>query len=186
MATVIETVERDGKTIHVYDTGLERDAATGYIIKPAPHTIITDTEKSTALHRERLEQKRQRLAAGAARTLERTGEWEMPSDLDVVEAIGEAVMLKALDPKNAKQVDAARFIMDEAGFSERQARNMDESPVNAVRELLSGLAALAGSVSQIRDTQVTRTDILISDNDAHSIDDGEAGSSPTEQDQGTP
>jgi hypothetical protein len=186
MATVIDTVEKDSRTILVYDNGMERDADTGHMVRPPAAALITTTEKANELQRKRLELKRERLAAGAARTLERTGEWEMPSDLDVVEAIGEAVMLKALDPKNAKQVDAARFILDEAGFSERQARNMDESPVNAVRELLSGLAALAGSVSQLQGSQVTRTDILISNEDAHSIADEGAGTSPTEQDQGTP
>jgi hypothetical protein len=34
MATKIDTVERDGKLIHVYDNGMERDAGTGQIVKP--------------------------------------------------------------------------------------------------------------------------------------------------------
>jgi hypothetical protein len=34
MATRIETVEREGKLVYIYDNGMERDAASGQIIKP--------------------------------------------------------------------------------------------------------------------------------------------------------
>ena len=54
MATKIDTVERDGRFVHVYDNGMERDAATGRIIKPAPATVITP-ERATLLHRRRQE-----------------------------------------------------------------------------------------------------------------------------------
>jgi hypothetical protein len=33
MANKLETIEREGKLIHIYDNGMERDAATGRIIK---------------------------------------------------------------------------------------------------------------------------------------------------------
>jgi hypothetical protein len=59
------------------------------------------------------EKKREALVRGAGRALEmkQPGEWDMPTSLDVVEALGEAVMMKALNPDNPKQVDAARFIL---------------------------------------------------------------------------
>ena len=68
----------------------------------------------------RLELKREAVARGAAKILENTGEWEAPTDMDVIEAISEAVMLKALNPKDAKQVDAARYLETGMGLSESQ------------------------------------------------------------------
>ena len=54
MAKKVETIERDGRKIAVYDNGLERDEATGRIVKPAPNTVITP-ENATLLHRRRQE-----------------------------------------------------------------------------------------------------------------------------------
>jgi len=68
----------------------------------------------------RLELKREAVMRGAAKVLEGSGEWDKPSDLDVIEAIGEAVMTKALNPKDAKQIDAARYITAEGGYAENQ------------------------------------------------------------------
>jgi hypothetical protein len=46
--------ERDGIKVRVYESGMERREDNGYIIKPAPSTVIT-AEKSTLLHRRREE-----------------------------------------------------------------------------------------------------------------------------------
>ncbi len=54
MATIVETVERDGRKIAIYDTGMERDIEAGRIIKPQSHTIITP-QKATEFHRLRKE-----------------------------------------------------------------------------------------------------------------------------------
>ena len=121
MAKVVSTyTNAEGHEIAVYESGAERDTVTRRLVKPATHTLIT-AENSTALHRERQELKRARLLAGAARTLDRSGDWTTPNDLDVVEALGEAVMMKALNPDNVKQVDAARFILQESGLADRTA-----------------------------------------------------------------
>jgi len=61
MAKKVETIERDGRKIAVYDNGLERDEATGRIVKPAPSALIT-SETANLLHR-----KRQEKAAAALR-----------------------------------------------------------------------------------------------------------------------
>ena len=54
MATLVETVERDGRIVKVYDNGMERDER-GRIIKPSPATMINSTEKANELHRKRRE-----------------------------------------------------------------------------------------------------------------------------------
>lgn len=41
MATIVETVERNGKTIAVYDNGMERDVGAGRIIRPPTSALIT-------------------------------------------------------------------------------------------------------------------------------------------------
>lgn len=53
-AKVKEIVERDGRQIVVYDSGLERDKETGKIVKPAAHALITP-EKANLYHRRRQE-----------------------------------------------------------------------------------------------------------------------------------
>lgn len=54
MAKIVETVERDGHQIAIYESGAEYDMTTKRLVKPAPHTIIT-AEKATALIRQRQE-----------------------------------------------------------------------------------------------------------------------------------
>lgn len=164
---IIETIERDGKTIWVYDNGMEKDASNGHIVKPPPATLIMDTVKSTELHRARQERKRQAVLRGAARTLER-GDWEKATDLDVVEAIAEAVTIKALNPDNAKQVDAARFILQESGLAASQERDGAEIPAGAPSKLYLLIAQLREMESDVVDGQVLRSDILISDDTSHS------------------
>ena len=53
-AQVLETVERDGVRVLVYDNGMERNADTGAFIKPPPHTLIT-AQNSTVFVRRRQE-----------------------------------------------------------------------------------------------------------------------------------
>lgn len=54
MSKVIEVIERDGRNVLVYESGLERDAESGRILKPAAGTLIT-RQNSTAYHRRRQE-----------------------------------------------------------------------------------------------------------------------------------
>jgi hypothetical protein len=121
MANVIDTIQKDGKTVWVYDNGMERDANTGRMVRPPTAALITP-EKANDFLRRRQELKQERIIAGAAKVLERTGGWELPNELDVVEAIGEAVMEKALDIDNKGQIDAAKFILAEAGLSASQSQ----------------------------------------------------------------
>jgi hypothetical protein len=62
----------------------------------------------------------------------------------VIEAISEAVMLKALDPTNPKQVDAARYVTTEMGMAESQTKSSEEAQqfadiAQAVRQLAAFL-----------------------------------------------
>lgn len=54
MANVVETIERDGVKVLVYDNGMERNAENGRMMKPATGTVITP-ERATLLHRRRQE-----------------------------------------------------------------------------------------------------------------------------------
>lgn len=143
MATVTDRILRDGITVLVYDNGMERNADTGHIIKPPPATLITP-ENTSDFYRLRLEKKRERLMAGAAKALERTGEWETPNDMDVVEAIGEVMMERALDDdyKNAKQVRAAKLLLEE-GF-------MSVAPTPQNEKIFAGeIAASASALMEL-------------------------------------
>lgn len=120
MAKIVETVENeDGDTINIYESGAQYNVTRGRLIGAPPSKQFNKETAVLAVER-RAELKREAVARGAAKILERTGEWEAPSDIDVAEAIGEAVMLKALSPENPKQVDAARFIFQETGMAESQ------------------------------------------------------------------
>jgi hypothetical protein len=175
MAAVVETVERDGKSVLVYDNGMEKDATTGKLMRPPTAALIRTTEQANDYLRRRQELKRERILAGAARTLER-GEWDKATDLDVAEAIGEAVMMKALNPDNAKQVDAARFILTESGLSEAQQQagtvnntvNMIALPddiLHALNELRSRLNVALDTDSAISASNKVRIDERVIDVD---------------------
>lgn len=128
MAKVVETVERDGHKIAIYESGAQYDVCCGKLAGAPKHAQFTRETALVAVER-RAELKREAVARGAAKILERSGEWEAPNDIDVAEALGEAVMLKALNPDNPKQVDAARFILQETGMAESQTSS-NASPSN--------------------------------------------------------
>jgi hypothetical protein len=94
---------------------------------------LLTSDKARELVKRRVELKQERIMAGAAKVLERTGGWDMPNDLDVVEAIGEAVMESALDIDSKKQIEAAKFILAEAGLSASQSqRDHEPTPPGAI------------------------------------------------------
>lgn len=55
MAKVVETVERDGVQIRVYDNGMEQRVDNGRMIKAPDSAVIRTTEKSHELQRKRRE-----------------------------------------------------------------------------------------------------------------------------------
>ena len=119
MAERVGEGEINGRKTWVYDNGLERYQDTGHIAKPADNTLIT-AENSTAFHRVRQEKKRAVVAAAANAAVERGDYKRTHGDLAFVAAITEAQYIKATTPDDPKSTDAARFIMDAAGLSEKQ------------------------------------------------------------------
>lgn len=98
------------------------------------------------------EKKREAIVRGASRVLVRSGEWETPNNLDVAEAIAEAVMLKALNPENPKQVDAARFIMQESGIAESQTpTSEDAQQFAAIGDAVVQIVAFLREIHEPRD-----------------------------------
>ena len=127
MATIVDTFKNEqGETINVYESGAHYNVDRKHLVKAPDHAMITP-EKSIELKKILAEKKREAVARGAARVLERSGDWDTPNALDVIEAISEAVMLKALNPDNPKQVDAARYITQEMGMAENQTKSSEEA-----------------------------------------------------------
>jgi hypothetical protein len=153
MATIVDTYEKDGETINVYESGVHYNVSKGRLIKAAPDAKFTPETSRKA--KERLaELKREALLRGAAEALEKTGEWNAPNNLDVVEAIGEAVMRKALNSDNPKQVDAARFILQEAGMSETQTKSSEDGQqIGAVGDALSQILGFLRDAMATNDQQ---------------------------------
>jgi hypothetical protein len=118
--------------------------------------LITQ-EKSSEFHRRRQELKQERIIAGAAKVLERTGGWELPNELDVVEAIGEAVMENALDLDSKKQIEAAKFILAEAGLSASQSqRENTQAPPGSIVADPDALHRLLELIEQDKQAAVER------------------------------
>ena len=87
-------------------------------------TKIT-TENAVAYQSQRVELKRAALAKAANAVAAQGGSvdgHQMQGDWAYVEAIGEAMTMKALTINDPKAVDAARFIFTETGISEKQAQ----------------------------------------------------------------
>ncbi len=116
---LVETVERDGETINIYESGAEYSVTRGRLIRPATNNLIS-AENSNEYKRRRQELKRERLMAGAIERLTNGRTDRMPDDLDVIQALGNAAMQRATDTntKNNKQIDAIRLILHETGLSE--------------------------------------------------------------------
>lgn len=159
MANVVNKYTReDGHEIAVYESGAQYDLTAGKLVGGPPQTQFTKETSLIGVDR-RLELKREAVARGAAKVLENTGDWEKATDLDVMEAISEAVMLKALNPKDAKQVDAARYLENGMGLAENQPSST-VAPSNMAalgeqfNELARSIAQIVGDIMAAqRDTQ---------------------------------
>jgi len=111
------------------------------------HAITSDNARDMV--NIRMEQKRQRLVAGANAAVKSGGEFD-GRDLDFVEAIGEAVTLAALDPTSSQQVKAAEFLFREAGIGERQAaQDTAGGTIGALADVIGALSAFAGSIAAL-------------------------------------
>lgn len=139
------------------------------IANPGGGTAAITKENSSAYHARRQELKQQRILAGAAKALEAgmPGAWTTPDEGDVVEAIAEAVMQNALNPDSKKQIDAAKFILNEAGLSSSRERGNAEvstpGAITADPETLMRLLSLMESETQHRADQARAVDAVATD-----------------------
>jgi hypothetical protein len=126
MPTIVDTYIKDGETINVYESGAHYNVTRKHLVRAPESAMIT--KENVGRFKERLaEKKREAVARGAARVLERSGDWDKPNALDVADALAEAVMEKAMDPTNPKQVDAARYLMTEMGLAESQTKTSEDA-----------------------------------------------------------
>src|SRR5688572_11108980 len=151
MATDIQTEEPRTK---VLSNGAVYDLDKKKIVSGA----VLTSDKARELVQSRIEKKRERIMAGAAKVLEQSGDWEAPTDMDVVEAIGEQVMMNALDPSSKKQIDAAEWILKHGGLSERPNEATPQiSAPGSVSATPATLLALAAQLeAEIADRKSTR------------------------------
>jgi Rps23 Pro-64 3,4-dihydroxylase Tpa1-like proline 4-hydroxylase len=166
MPTIVDTYIKDGETINVYESGAHYNVTRKHLVK-APESALITPEKSAKYKEQMAEQKRDAIMRGAGKALERiqSGEWSTPNKIDVVEALAEAIMEKALNPDNAKQVDAARFILQEGGMAETQTKTNTEA------QQFADLASAAGQlVAFLRDLHNSGPVIDVTAQDVPALD----------------
>lgn len=113
-------------------------------------TAAITTANASEFHARRQARKRERIEAGANAALAELApeKWASPADLDFAEAIAEAAMHKALNPDDPKQIDAGRFLLQEAGLAETRGAAAEHQPVNDVFALLDKLAEIADAAAR--------------------------------------
>ena len=156
MATRIDTVNRDGRRIHIYDNGLERDATTGHIVTPSKEFQIKP-ENANTYQRRRAELRAATVAAAANAAVERDDYRRDYGDLAFVAAITEAQYIKATTPDDPKSTAAANFIFEQANISARQdidgARQPAADTVQAMAGFLEQLRGLLDDMRQLQQPQ---------------------------------
>lgn len=148
----------------VYDMERKR-----IVSNPGGGTYAITPENSSAYHARRAELKREAIARGANAVVAEGGKFD-GSDLDFVEAIAEAQAIKALNPDDPKSTDAARFLLQEAGLSEKQAQTPVSDALDSLSGLVRELAALAASLPDASDNYNYRKHDIV-DGDARDADD---------------
>lgn len=160
MPVIVDTYIKDGETINIYESGAHYNVTRKHLVKAPEQHAITPA-KSMQYKEEIAERKREAIIRGAGRALDKVqpGEWTLPNAVDVAEALAEAITLKALNPDNPKQVDAARFIMQEAGISESQTKpNTDAQQFAPVADALRQLADILGGALAVRGREIVDVD----------------------------
>lgn len=142
---------KPGKQSHlrVLSNGAVYDMTKKRIVDSRAVTTKINSENAVALQSRQQELKRAALMRAANAVAAQGGSVDgraMQGDLAFVEAIGEAMTMKALTVNDPKAVDAARFLFSEIGISEKQEKQAD--PQLASTDLLRSLAELASAVAK--------------------------------------
>jgi len=102
----------------------------GHMIQPleSPNPITSENARARALAR--VEKKRAVIAEAANKQVESMGFDNSRGDLSFIAAIAQAAIIKALNPSDTKQIDAARFLIQETGLSEKTGQNIENTSTN--------------------------------------------------------
>lgn len=163
-AKVKEVIERDGREIAIYDSGLELDKETGKIVKPAPHTVLTP-ERATLLHRQR-QQKAARLLREAivTETMDKLDVPQHGAAASVAAAGGilwrEIVLSEQAYPRD--RLEAWEKLGKYADVLPADMRRGDDQPMQQATELTDAITGLIRAISEA--TQRTQPDIVDVDN----------------------
>jgi hypothetical protein len=149
----------------VYDMNKHR------IVDSKQVTTKITSETAVALQSRQQELKRERLMAAANAVAAQGGGVdgrELTGDLAFVEAIGEAMTMKALTVNDPKAVDAARFLFQETGIAEAKQAETVNNTMNVFTlpdEVLHAITDLHKRLAVGLDAE---SDISASNKDAHS------------------
>lgn len=161
----------------VLRNGAIYDTEKGRIVAMRPELATESTQitkaNASALQARRVEIARERVIAGANAAVAASPTFSDifdGDDLDFVEAGAQAIMTKALNSDDPKQVDAWRAVMQEAGLSQKQ---QPATPAEQVGDILRELAAVAREIAEA--TRRDDADIVDGTTTAHSDDGGGDG-----------
>lgn len=129
------------KHLRVLANGAVYDMQKKRIVDSRNVTTKITSENAVDFQSRRQELKRAALARAANAVAMQGGGVDgraMDGDLAYVEAIGEAMTMKALTINDPKAVDAARFIFAETGISERQVES-DNGAAASVAQVLGSM-----------------------------------------------
>lgn len=137
------------KHLRTLSNGAVYDTRIGRIVNGKGITTKITEENSIAYHSQRAELKRAALMRAANAVANQGGTVDgraLQGDYAFVEAIGEAMTMKALTVNDPKAVDAARFLFKEIGISEEK-QDPVTSALSATADVLRELTAFAQQVN---------------------------------------
>lgn len=122
------------------------DMQTKRIVSGKGITTKITPERAIEMQSARQEKKRRAIEAGAqAAVMDKMPDAFTGDDGDWIEAVAQQVAYKALDKLDPKQVDAARFLLQESGLAE--AKQVQATPAASVTDILRDVASIAASLA---------------------------------------
>lgn len=122
------------------------DMQTKRIVSGKGITTKITPERAIEMQSARQEKKRRAIEAGAqAAVMDKMPDAFTGDDGDWIEAVAQQVAYKALDKLDPKQVDAARFLLQESGLAE--AKQVQATAAEAVTDILREVASIAAALA---------------------------------------
>ena len=168
MATLVETVEREGRTIRVYDNGMEYDMDNKKIIKPPANGPITTRERGQELAKKRHEKTARLLRERIKESTSKISDLKIGSSAAAVAEAGgilwEEIVLNA-EAYPRDRLDAWLKLGQLAGVipnaqQKQEQEKSDAGTVSAVTDLLRELRTAIQQPRQAADViDIQATDI---------------------------